>query len=107
MSSDDKLTKALPLPGALVDPQEPAARGADGDALKSIKEAIEKAGEVQAPANVEAGEAAERRRLISEIRMMRRFKPNVAVQAAITGVKWGAMGWAIYRIAKALLGSKR
>lgn len=100
--------KPVPLPGALVDPDEPGRGGADADAQASVKKAIAEAGQREhAPATViEIAEAAERRRLIFEIRTMRRMKTNIAVQQFVDGAKYAGIGWLLWKGLKLLWGPK-
>lgn len=70
MSLDDhKKPKALPLPGALVDPEQSERGASDAGALASINQAIAEVGQHPADPKVTltAADAAERRKLIFEV----------------------------------------
>ena len=98
MSTNDK-SLSLPLSGSLVDPEVPDRGAGDASTLTSINKAIVDAGQREPVASSvkESADAAERWQLIFEIRTMRRMKPNVALQAIVTGAATVSVGWLVFK----------
>lgn len=107
MTGDDK-PKPLPVPSTIESVSE-ARGGTEERALKSVHRAIESARtrETSPPSTADTAEAVERRRLISEIRTMRRYRVNVAVEGIITGAIYTGGAWALFHLGRWLLDELR
>lgn len=104
MTIDDK-PKALPLPS--MNGAWPDARGGPSEhALGDIRRRVE--AHAAAPqAAIETAEAAARRQLINEIRMMRRYRLNAAIEGVIKGVLYTGAAWGLYHVGRWILDELR
>lgn len=104
-NDEKKLAHFPSSPSSLVDSDDERTT-TDTEIFDSVKKSSDEAAKRKAPVIADAAEAAERKKLMSEIRMMRRYKPNAAMQSVVTGAKWGVLGWLLYRVGKVLLAPK-
>ncbi|MBA3670536.1 MAG: hypothetical protein H0W68_00755 [Gemmatimonadaceae bacterium] len=108
MSTNDKRPSIVALPGSVIDVDASERGGADAAELASAQRAIADAS-TRAPSQAIAvtAEVIERRKLIIEIRMMKRHRINVAVAGVIRGAMYTGAAWLLYNAGQWLLDELR
>jgi hypothetical protein len=99
MSTTDDKRSVVALPGSIIDVQATDRGGADAAELASAQRAVTDASSRAASSSTatETAEAVERRKLIIEIRVMKRHRINVAVRGVVRGAMYTGAAWLLYR----------
>lgn len=107
MTGDDK-PRTLPVPGT-IERMSGERGGTDERAVDSVKRSFEYARTraIAPTIAVDTADAEERRRLIIEIRMMRRYRLNNAFEGMITGAIYTGGAWALVRVVRWILAEVR